>query len=387
MPVSISVGVSDAEDTSQAFMAAAEDAAAGLDGGCDLCVVFAGGAHLQDPRCILEIVHSRLAPAALIGCGAGGVIGGDQELEGDAGAVVWAMSAPGAEVEALELTSVVMGDEMALGGLPDDPAELGDTLIVLADPRSYSADALLRHLNDSRPAMPVLGGLASAATEGSACLLLDNAVIDEGAVAVSLRGVEVLPCVSQGAAPVGPEMTVTGAEGNVVSHLASKPALDRLREVIEDLDHHEQALAAEGLLVGIVIDENQPEYERGDFLVRPIVGVDPATGAVAVGSQMRVGQTVRVHVRDASSASDDLRDALSTRALALGAAGAAGTLVFSCNGRGSNMFDEPSHDATLVADVLGAPAGGFFAAGEIGPVGGRNFLHGFTATMAVFPRD
>ena len=387
MPISISVGVSDAEDTSQAFMAAAEDAAAGLDGGCDLCVVFAGGAHLQSVPAILQIVHDRLAPGALIGCGAGGVIGAELELEDDAGAVVWALSAPGSEIEAMELTSVAMGDEMALGGLPDDPADLGDALIVLADPRSFSADALLRHLNDARPAMPVLGGLASAATEGSACLLLDSDIVDEGAVAVSLRGVEVLPCVSQGAAPVGPEMTVTGAEGNVVSELASKPALDRLREVIEDLDHREQALAAEGLLLGIVIDENQPEYERGDFLVRPIIGVDPATGAVAVGSSMRVGQTVRIHVRDASSASDDLRDALSTRALALGDAGAAGTLVFSCNGRGSQMFDEPSHDAGLVADVLGAPAGGFFAAGEIGPVGGRNFLHGFTATMAVFPRD
>ena len=124
-------------------------------------------------------------------------------------------------------------------------------------------------------------------------------MIDEGAVACSLSGVEVLPCVSQGAAPVGPEMTVTAAEGNVVSELASKPALERLREVIDDLDHHEQALAAEGLLLGVVIDENQPEYERGDFLVRPIIGVDPETGAVAVGSQMRVGQTVRVHVRDA----------------------------------------------------------------------------------------
>jgi small ligand-binding sensory domain FIST len=349
--------------------------------------VFAGAAHLQGVPQILQIVHDRLAPTALIGCGAGGVIGAELELEDDAGAVVWALSAPGAEVDAMELTSVAMGDEMELGGLPEDPADLGDALIVLADPRSFSADALLRHLNDARPSMPVLGGLASAATEGSACLLLDSGIVDEGAVAVSLRGVEVLPCVSQGAAPVGPEMTVTGAEGNVVSELASKPALDRLREVIEDLDHREQTLAAEGLLLGIVIDENQPEYERGDFLVRPIIGVDPATGAVAVGSPMRVGQTVRIHVRDASSASEDLRDALSTRALALGDAGAAGTLVFSCNGRGSQMFDEPSHDAGMVADVLGAPTGGFFAAGEIGPVGGRNFLHGFTATMAVFPRD
>ncbi len=387
MPVSISVGVADAEDSAQAFIAAAEDAAAGLEGSCDLCVVFAGAAHLHAARQILKIVGSRLEPATLVGCGAGGVIAEGQELEDDAGAVVWALSAPGAEIEAMALTSVVMGEEMALGGLPDDPAELGDALIVLADPTSFSADALLRYLNDVRPSMPVLGGLASAAVEGSACLFLDSEVIDEGAVVVRLKGVELLPCVSQGAAPVGPEMTVTAAEGNVVTELASKPALDRLREVIEDLDHHEQALAAEGLLLGIVIDENQPEYERGDFLVRPIIGVDPGTGAVAVGNQMRVGQTVRIHVRDASLASDDLREALSTRALALGSAGAAGTLVFSCNGRGSHMFDEPSHDATLLADVLGAPAAGFFAAGEIGPVGGRNFLHGFTATMAVFPRE
>ena len=387
MAVSISVGVSDLEDTSQAFAAAAEEAVSGLDGDCDLCVVFAGASHLSDPGTILQNVDSRLAPAALIGCGAGGVIGGERELEDEDGAVVWALSAPAAQIEAMALTSVVMDGEIALGGLPEDPSDLGDALIVLADPRSYAADALLAYLNDSRPAMPVLGGLASAATEESACLLLDSEVVDEGAVAVSLRGLEILPCVSQGAAPVGPEMTVTGAEGNVISELASKPALDRLREVIEDLDPREQALAAEGLLLGIVIDENQPEYERGDFLVRPIVGVDPGTGAVAVGNQIRVGQTVRIHVRDAASASDDLRESLSTRAVALGAAGAAGTLVFSCNGRGIHMFDEPGHDAGAVADILGAPAGGFFAAGEIGPVGGRNFLHGFTATMAVFPRD
>jgi small ligand-binding sensory domain FIST len=387
MPVSVSVGLSEGTDTAQTFMAAAEEAAAGLDGGCDLCLVFAGAEHLEHASQILEIVHSRLAPAALIGCGANGVIGAGQELEGGAGAVVWALSAPGAVVEPMALTSVSVDGGVALGGLSEDPGEHGGAMIVLADPASFSADALLAHLNDSCPAMPVLGGLASASVQGSACLFIGEEVIDSGAVACSLAGVEVLPCVSQGAVPVGPEMTVTGAEGNLVTELASKPALERLREVISDLDHREQALADDGLLLGIVIDENQPEYERGDFLVRPIAGVDPGTGAVAVANLMRIGQTLRVHVRDAASASDDLRDALSTRALALGDAGAAGTLVFSCNGRGSHMFDAPGHDAEMLADVLGAPAGGFFAAGEIGPVGGRNFLHGFTATMAVFPRD
>lgn len=387
MPVSISVGVANADETSRAFTEAAQTAAAGLDGECDLCVLFSGAAHLTEAESALEIVRSHLAPKSLIGCGAGGVIGGENELEHDTGAVVWAMSAPGSTIETLELATVQMDDGIALGGLPGDLDELGGAVIVLADPRSFAPDALLGHLNEARPAMPVLGGLASAATDSSACLFCDSEVLDEGAVAVSLRGVEVLPCVSQGAAPVGPEMTVTGAEGNVISELASKPALDRLREVIEDLDESEQELASQGLLLGIVIDENQPEYEHGDFLVRPIVGVDPGSGVVAVGEQMRIGQTVRVHVRDAESASKDLRDALSTRALALGDAGAAGSLLFSCNGRGSHMFNEPSHDAGVISDVLGAPTGGLFAAGEIGPVGGRNFLHGFTATMAVFPRD
>jgi small ligand-binding sensory domain FIST len=176
-------------------------------------------------------------------------------------------------------------------------------------------------------------------------------------------------------------MTVTAVEGNLISELASTPALERLREAISELEPDERDLAAEGLLLGVVIDENQPDYRRGDFLVRPIVGVDPDSGALAFADRVRVGQTVRLHVRDAGSASDDLREALVARAEALGVEGAAGALLFTCNGRGAHMFKRPDHDAELVDAELGAPAGGFFCAGEIGPVGGRNFLHGFTASV------
>jgi small ligand-binding sensory domain FIST len=242
-------------------------------------------------------------------------------------------------------------------------------------------------MNDERPTMPVLGGLASAAGAGSASLFLNGQVVDSGAVACSLSGIDLLPCVSQGAAPVGPEMTITGVDGNLISELASRPALERLREAISELEPDERDLAAEGLLLGVVIDENQPDYGRGDFLVRPIVGVDPESGGLAFADRVRVGQTVRLHVRDSGSATDDLREALAARAEALGPSGAAGALLFTCNGRGAHMFAAPDHDAAAVDEAFGAPAGGFFCAGEIGPVGGRNFLHGFTATMAVFPRD
>jgi small ligand-binding sensory domain FIST len=244
---------------------------------------------------------------------------------------------------------------------------------------------MLEAMERNRPGAPVLGGLASASFAGGTVLLRDGDVHSGGAVGAHISGTEVLPCVSQGAMPVGPEMTVTAAEANLIEELASKPAMERLGEVIAALPDGERELASGGVLLGIVIDENRPEYQRGDFLVRPIVGADRDTGAIAIGQSVRVGQTVRLHVRDAASADEDLRAALRDQAQALGSEGAAGALLFTCNGRGSHMFEVPDHDAGAIEDSLGVPSAGFFCAGEIGPVGGRNFLHGFTATMAVFP--
>jgi len=179
-------------------------------------------------------------------------------------------------------------------------------------------------------------------------------------------------------------MTITRAEANVIAELAGKPAMERLGEVIASLPDEDRELASAGVLIGLVIDENRPEYERGDFLVRPIIGVDRESGAIAIGEHVRVGQTVRLQVRDAASADEELRETLRAQAEALGSQGAAGALLFTCNGRGSHMFDVPDHDASALEDSLGVPTAGFFCAGELGPVGGRNFLHGFTATMAVF---
>ena len=386
MAVSVSVGISESFDAVEAFSEAAAEAAAGLDGRCDLALAFAGAPHLGRGKWILSAIHERLEPQNLIGCGAGGVLGAGREIEEGPGAVVWALSAPEATIATHHLDARPGEDGVELSGLPSADA-LGESLILLADPYSFSAEALLAWLNDQRPGLPVLGGLASAAAAGSASLFCDGEVLDSGAVACSLSGVSVVPCVSQGAAPVGPEMTITAAHDNVISELASAPALERLREAIGSLEPAERELAAEGLMLGLVIDENQPSYERGDFLVRPILGADPEAGSLALGEQVRVGQTVRMHVRDGASADEDLRHALRAQSLALGEAGAAGALLFTCNGRGSHMFDVPDHDATAIEDSLDAPAAGFFCAGEIGPVGGRNYLHGFTATMAVFPRD
>jgi small ligand-binding sensory domain FIST len=387
MTVTIGVGISDDVDPLVAFDEASRQAATGLGGQCDLAVVFASAPHLGHAKPLLDRVHANLSPAHLIGCGAGGVVAAGRELEGGPGAAVWAMAASGGELATHHLTVKQDGGPGTerLAGLPE-PEALGDALLVLADPFTFSADALLEVLNSQRPGLPVLGGLASAAAAGSATLFRDGEVLDSGAVACSLAGIELVPCVSQGATPVGPEMTVTASDGNLIAELASRPAIERLREALGELDSDDRRLATEGLMLGLVIDENQPEYRRGDFLVRPIVGADPDAGTLTVGARVRIGQTVRMHVRDGATADADLREALRAQALALGEQGAAGSLLFTCNGRGSHMFDVPDHDATAIEDALGAPAAGFFCAGEIGPVGGSNFLHGFTATLAVFPR-
>jgi len=389
----VTVGASESFDTVEAAAEAADRARAGLERPCDLAFVFASGQHLGMAKWLLSEVHERLEPRALIGCGAGGTVAGGHELEDTPGIVVWGASLPDAELETMHLTAERDADGFRLLGVPESLAESSDggsaeadeCVIALCDPFSFPPEELLAGLERSRPHMPVLGGLASASFAGGAMLLQDGEVHTEGAVAVRMRGVQVLPCVSQGAGPVGPEMTITKAEANVIGELAGKPAMERLGEVIAALPEHERDLAASGVLIGLVIDENRPEYDRGDFLVRPIIGADRESGAIAIGEPVRIGQTVRLQVRDAASADEDLRAALRDQVQALGADGAAGALLFTCNGRGSHLFEVPDHDAAAIEDSLGIPTAGFFCAGEIGPVGGRNFLHGFTATMAVFP--
>jgi small ligand-binding sensory domain FIST len=386
MTVRVAVGASESFDSVEAFDDAAAQAADGLGIPCDLCLVFAGAPHLSRAKWILSAVHDRLAPANLIGCGAGGVVAGGREIEEGPGAVVWALSAPDATIATHHLRVEQAGDEFEVVGLPNGE-EVGEAMVVLADPYSFATEALLTRLDAEHPGLPVLGGLASAAVPGGGTLLRDGDVLAEGAVACSLSGVPLVPCVSQGAAPIGPEMTITAAEGNVIEELASRPAVERLGEVIASLDARERELVRGGVMLGIVIDENKPEYGPGDFLVRPIIGADQDAGTIAIGERVRVGQIVRMHVRDAEVADEDLREALARQHDALGSQPAAGALLFTCNGRGSHMFSVPDHDASAVADSLGAPAGGFFCAGEIGPIGGRNFLHGFTATLAIFPAE
>jgi small ligand-binding sensory domain FIST len=328
------------------------------------------------------------------------VLAAGEEVEEGTAVSVWAAALDGGAVRAFRASAPrgeddEDGEEEATpaAGASEHAAEVkpapGTTAaIVFPDPYSFDTEAMLSALREACPQVPVLGGLASGRTfDGTAALFHDEVVLEDGAVGLLFEDVPVHTCVSQGASPLGPELTITAAEGQVIHELAGKPALVKLREVFDALDERERGLVAGGLLLGIVIDAGKPEYEHGDFLVRGVVGADTERGSVAVSANLRPGQIVRLHARDARSADRDLERALRERRATLGPAVPAGALCFTCNGRGRGLFGVPDHDAIALAQALaGAPVAGFFAAGEIGPVSGESFQHAFSASVAVFAR-
>jgi small ligand-binding sensory domain FIST len=379
----IATGLSTAPAAEDAAAEAVRGVRAALGGDePELAYLFLSPAHLAEVEIAAAVVREQLRPAHLLGCVAEGVVGGQRELENGPGLALWAGALPGARLETFHLETVEADEGIAIAGVPefDDETAL---VTMLVDPFSFPAGSFLRLLNEDYPGLPVVGGIAAGAgAPGAQVLILDGEHHSNGVVGAAVSGVPVCTIVSQGCAPIGRDAVVTAAEGNIVHELAGEPALTRLKADLANLPPERLRLAANGLLVGLVIDENRAEYGRGDYLVRALLGADEETGAIAVGDEVRIGQTLRFHVRDADSADEDLREAL---AQGLGGEAAAGALLFTCNGRGTNMFAEPDHDARLLSEAVGSDAlAGFFCGGEIGPVGGRAFLHGFTATTAVF---
>ena len=394
-------GVSGASDTRSAAVEASLAAASQLGGApAELAVVFASPDHRVSASKILEGVHEAVRPSALIGCVAEAVVAGNREIERGPAVSVWLASLP-QPVETFHMEFVATPSGGAFAGWRfegDRDAAASDArervadggrrapYILLCDPFSFPVDHLLKHLNASAPGTLIAGGMASgAARRGETVLLLDRSVHHEGAVGVRIpSAVELLGLVSQGCRPIGQSYVVTRAERNLLLELAGRPPLDRLREILASLAPADRDLVSNGLHLGRVIDEYKPEHGQGDFLIRSVLGVDPESGALAVGDEVEVGETVQFHVRDAATADEELRSLLERVVPELPGI-PAGALLFTCNGRGTRMFPTPHHDAALVDSFIGgAPVAGLFCAGELGPVGGKNFLHGFTASVALF---
>jgi len=344
-----------------------------------LALVVASRHHAPSAEIASEVVRVKAGPERVIGCVAETVVGGNREVEGGPAVAVWLASLP-KPVETFHMEFVRTSEGGVFGGYRFEEAAPGPYLLI-GDPFSFPTDLLLGHVNERVPGTVVMGGMASGGMgPGDTRLFLDERVVDTGAVGARVPGIRIRALVSQGCRPIGNVYTVTRAEGNIIHELGGRPPLQRLQELVETLPPEDRELVSRGLHVGRVIDEYKAELERGDFLIRGVIGVDPQSGALAVGDRIEAGETIQFHVRDAATADEDLRTLLERESEP-----AAGALLFTCNGRGSRLFSLPDHDASLVSEKLGGlPLAGFNCAGEIGPVGGKNFLHGFTASIALF---
>jgi small ligand-binding sensory domain FIST len=345
----------------------------------DLLVCFASPHHVGAFEDIAGGLTKLLEPEAMIGATAVAIVGDGREVEAGPALSVFAAGFGAGRLDRFALDAMQSDDGYVILGWPDAVPPRG-TLLLLADPYSFPVSDFLRLVNAQVPNLTVIGGLASAAAgPGGNRLAGDGSVTSSGAVAVLCSDeVSIRPVVSQGCRPLGRPYTVTRAERNLLYELGGVPAVQRLQDLVLAADEAERDLMRNGLHLGVVVDEHRVDFARGDFLVRNLLGVDKDNGALAVGERLEIGQTVQFQVRDAAAADEDLRELLDP------VAGEA-ALLFTCNGRGTRFFGHPDHDAALVHEQLGrVPVAGAFCAGEMGPVGRRNFLHGFTASVAVF---
>src|SRR5262245_55285352 len=384
-----SAALSTLTDTKQALHQACSEALSKLPKP-DLALVFFSPHHLEQIEGLGPGLAAQVGTKALIGCVGEAIVGGGREVEKTAAVSVWLGSWGGSvEIEPFHLSVEQTSDGWNLLGWPDSILEADATksmLLVLGDPYTFPADKLfLPRVNEDHCGLRVLGGMASGMPgPGGAVFLAGGEPVNEGAVGVMLRGpIKVRSIVSQGCRPIGNPFVVTKCRENILLGLGGKTPMEQLHEMWPQLSQHDRDLFQSGPHVGIVLNEYQEKFDRGDFLVRNIAGLDVETGAMAVTDFVRVGQTVQFQVRDAQAADEDLVALLARDRKEHGAA--AGALLFTCNGRGSRLFGKPDHDASTIQSVAGEmPAAGLFCAGELGPVSSRNFIHGFTASIALF---
>ncbi len=381
---------SKAQDLGIALDAICDELARGLTGTPpDISFLFVSHFHAERFEQLASLVYRKSETRLMLGCTGETIAGGREEIESGPAISLWSAVLPDAEIELFHAEFSQTPDGIACDGLPSSLAEgRADVraVFVLGEPFSADPRSLIDRFADELPGVPVIGGMSSGgAGPGMNRLFLNSTTIPSGAVGAVVRGgPRIRSVVSQGCRPIGKHYVVTRAEQNIVRELGGVPPMQRLHELLPTLSHQDQQLMQSGLHLGIVMNEYQDTFARGDFLIANVIGAREDDGSLAIGNSVRVGQTVQFHVRDAVTADEDLVRLLEQdRTTNSNPPQAA--LLCSCNGRGTRLFPEPNHDAGTIQEKVGPiPLAGFFAQGELGPVGGKNYIHGFTASVALF---
>ncbi len=356
-----------------------------------LAVAFVSPHYQQDYEQVGPMLGGLLGAEHTFGCSGGGIIGAGLEVEQRPALSVTAAALPGVDIESFHLDGDRLPD---LDAGPDKWTELlGVTqdqdpqFVLLADPFSFPVQNLIMGLDFAYPRAAKIGGLASGAQRpGDNALFLDGAMHGSGAIGLALHGnITVDTVVAQGCRPIGDPMRITSSQRNILVELDGKPPMAVLQDLFRGLSERDRQLMGHSLFLGVVMDEFIDTPVQGDFLIRNVVGMDQRTGALAIGEMLKEGQLVQFHLRDADTSAQDLTFVLERYAAENRENEVPGALLFSCLGRGEYLYGRPNHDTEIFRDKLGqVPLGGFFCNGEIGPVGGTTFLHGYTSSFGLF---
>lgn len=368
----------------------AADLRAQLPAQVTLGLVFVSPKFFSQAKQVLEILRVHAQIPLLAGCSSQSLIAGAEEVEENPGLTLGLYSLPDADLKAFYFKQEQVEEANGPGywrletGI--EPEQTNGWLAFI-DPFHLDSEAWLNTWNEAYAPLPVMGGLASGDfTEQRTQVYLNGDVFEEGGVAISIGGeVKLAGVISQGCTPIGETWTLTRVEENIIHEIGNRPAYKVLEETFNQLTPQEQKIARNNLFVGLVVNEYLEDFHRGDFLIRNLLGADPRTGSIAVGAFPRTGQTMQFQRRSAAAAMEDMEELLGRAKHELESVSIYGGCLCSCNGRGQGLFGRPNHDAKSVQDRFG-PIGlaGFFCNGEIGPIGEKNFLHGFTASLALF---
>jgi small ligand-binding sensory domain FIST len=361
----------------------------------DLLIAFVSSEHLAGFATLGALLAREFESAFLFGCCAGGVIGGGRELEDRPAVSLTAAVLPGVKLRGTHFETDDVPPVFAERRMWEDTLQVGahedPAFLLLADPYSFAADALLKGLDRAFPGSPKIGGLASGGRQpGTTSLYLEDRVHHSGLIVLSMTGdIVVQTTLAQGSRPIGDPMFVTGVHDNLIRELDGRVPREVLGAVFERLPAADRKLFSEALYIGIGAARDRSEYRSGDFLIRSILGLDPKSGALWIGDQVEANAVVQLHLRDAVSAAQDIERNLKAHRQAISGNDPAAALLFSCVSRGAGFYGQPDHDSNayrrIVADI---PVGGFFCGGEIGPIQGTTYVHGHTSVFAtVSPRS
>ncbi|MBD2495441.1 FIST N-terminal domain-containing protein [Nostoc sp. FACHB-280] len=375
---------------------AVQQTTSSLTAPADLGLVFISSAFASEYSRLLPLLAEKLSVPVMIGCSGGGVIGTTsdgqaQEIEAEAALSLTLAHLPGVNLRIFH----ILADELPdLDSSPDAWVNLigvepsaKPQFILLSSSFSSGINELLQGLDFAYPGSVIVGGQASGGGMGGRqALFCNDRLYREGTVGLALTGNIVLETiVAQGCRPIGNPMQVTKAERNIILELDEKVPLVVLRDLINSLSDQERTLAQHSLFVGVAMDEFKMSLQQGDFLIRSILGVDPTGGAIAIGDRVRPGQRLQFHLRDAEASAEDLELLLERyHNQEQPSSSAIAALMFACVGRGEGLYGKPNFDSSLFRRYFqNIPIGGFFCGGEIGPVGGNTFLHGYTSVFGI----